>query len=74
MNTTIRSYLWTICWHQTVHFLEIIAATWENFLELKAKVIKEHPYRICGRSAGRVFDDGIDEKKIFAENCQCPKA
>lgn len=52
---------------------EIIAATWENFLELKAKVIKEHPYRICGRSAGGYLMMALT-KKIIAEKLPMPES
>lgn len=43
---------------------EIIAATWENFLELKSESNQGAPLSNLRSFSGRVFDDGIDEKNF----------
>lgn len=52
---------------------EIIDTTWSNFLELKASFIKNHPYLLCGRSAGGDLMLTLT-KKIIDENLPLPES
>jgi acetyl esterase/lipase len=52
---------------------EIIDTAWENFLELKEKIIKDRPYRICGRSAGGYLMLALT-KRILAAGLAMPES
>ena len=66
MNTTIRSYLWTICWHQTVHFLKLLPLPGRIFLGIKSESNQGAPLSNLRVVQREVFDDGMT-KKNFAE-------